>query len=108
MGGGEEGSSDHHHEGRTVRGLGMLQTSLPLSLPLTHRPKYQEMLEGLVDRGVLGCRVIVAGGSEFTLYWLKSQGSVQGGCVDRTVGGTPSHTHKVCSEQRSRVRKRTI
>lgn len=54
-----------------------MHPELQLSLALLRQAcvyfSLQELLQQLVERREVGCRVLTAGGSQYTVYWLKKQ-----------------------------------
>ena len=62
-------------EGRGSAGACILSCSCPSLAPslCLFLFSLQELLQHLVERGEVGCRVLTAGGSQYTVYWLKKQ-----------------------------------
>ena len=70
-----QGDSKGKEEEVEVRASDILSCGCPPSLLCQPYGCFslQQLLQQLVERGEVGCRVLTARGSQYTVYWLKKQ-----------------------------------
>lgn len=69
-----QGDSKEKEEEVEVRASGILiEPWLSPYVPSCVCFSLQQLLQQLVERGEVGCRVLTARGSQYTMYWLKKQ-----------------------------------